>query len=172
MPDNHPQQPRSAGLGIFFVNSQVQPTQTIYVKAKVSGIHSVIMAEAAALALAATINDRLSFHNTTFLSDCQQLVHFLNAADQEHPSDWRIKSYTQLFKTRADHRQAKILQINRNLNTTAHTLARQAFTTSDFSDSAIQPVCSSMSHCTQCPLYDALTDVSLQSVKLIAASCC
>jgi len=39
------------GLGIFFVNPQVQPTQTIYIKAHVSGVHSVLMAEAAALAL-------------------------------------------------------------------------------------------------------------------------
>ena len=130
------------------------------------------MTKAAALALAATLNDQLNFSNTTFLTDSQQLVRFLNAADQEHPPDWRIKSYTQLFKNRADHRHAKILQINRTLNTTADALARQAFSASASTDSGVQPVCSYMSHFTQCPLYDALTDVPLQSVKLIAASCC
>lgn len=171
MPDQPSQQSRSGGLGIFFVNSQVQPTQTIYIKSQVSGIHSVLMAKAAALALAATLNDRLNFSNTTFLNS-QQLVRFLNAADQEHPPDWRIKSYTQLFKNRADHRHAKILQIYRTLDTTADALARQAFSASAPTDSGVQPVCSYMSHFTQCPLYDALTDVPLQSVKLIAASCC
>lgn len=86
-PDHAPQPPRSAGLGIFFVNPQVRPTQTIYIKAHVSGVHSVLMAEAAALALAATISDHLNYTNTTFLSDCQQLVQFLNEDDQSHPPD-------------------------------------------------------------------------------------
>jgi hypothetical protein len=53
------------------------------------------MAEAAALALASTINDRLNFNNTSFLSDCQQLVQFLNAIDQTNPPDWKIKFFTQ-----------------------------------------------------------------------------
>lgn len=86
-PDHTPQPPRSAGLGIFFVNPQVRPTQTIYIKAHVSGVHSVLMAEAAALSLAATISDHLNYTNTTFLSDCQQLVQFLNEDDQSHPPD-------------------------------------------------------------------------------------
>jgi hypothetical protein len=43
------------------------------------------MAEAAALALAARVNESLNFDNTTFLSDCQQLVHFLNQQDHTHP---------------------------------------------------------------------------------------
>jgi len=57
---DHPsQQPRLAGLGIFFVNTQVQPAQTIYIKAHMPATQSVIMAEAAALALAALVNNRL-----------------------------------------------------------------------------------------------------------------
>ncbi|XP_066388478.1 uncharacterized protein [Miscanthus floridulus] len=172
MPDQPSLPPRIAGLGIFLVNPQVQPTQTIYIKAQVSGVHSVLMAKAAALALAATLNDRLNFNNTTFLSDCQQLVHFLNAADQNHPPDWRIKSYTQLFRNTAYPRHAKIYKINRNLNTTAHALARQAFSASVPIVSSIEPVCSYMRHATHCPLLDALTDVNLQSVTVIAAYCC
>jgi hypothetical protein len=92
-----------------------------------SDAHSVIMAEAAALALAAVINDSLNFTNTNFLSDCQQLVYFLNSADQSNPPDWRIKFYTQTFINYASRCQAKIFKIDRNLNTTAHGLARQAF---------------------------------------------
>jgi len=65
---------KTAGLGVFFVNAQVQPAQTIYIKAFITGVDSVLMAEAAAT----TINDRLSFNNTNYLSDCQELVQFLS----------------------------------------------------------------------------------------------
>jgi hypothetical protein len=85
------------------------------------------MAEAAALALAAMVNDRLNFNNTAFLSDCQQLVHFLNTTDQTYPPDWRIKPFTQIFTNCSAYRQAKIFEISRNLNSTADSLARQAF---------------------------------------------
>jgi hypothetical protein len=72
---------RLPSLEIFFVNTQVQLAQTIYIKAHMPTTQSMIMAEAAALALTALVNNRLSFNNTAFLSDCQQLVHFLNSAD-------------------------------------------------------------------------------------------
>lgn len=80
-PDQLHQQPKLARLGILFVNPQAQPTQTIYIQAQASGVHSVLMAKAATLALAAIINIRLNFNNTYFLSNCQQLVKFLNGAD-------------------------------------------------------------------------------------------
>ena len=94
LPDHTLSPPRTAGIGIFLVNTQVQPVQTIYIKALMSGAHSVIMAEAAALALAAMVADLLNFTNIAFLSDCNQLVQFLNADDQNHPPDWRIKPFT------------------------------------------------------------------------------
>ena len=94
VPDHPSLPPRMAGLGILFVNTQVQPAQTIYIKAIMSDAHSVIMAEAAALALAAMVADLLNFTNIAFLSDCNQLVQFLNADDQNHPPDWRIKPFT------------------------------------------------------------------------------
>jgi hypothetical protein len=125
-PDHPSLPPGLAGLGIFFVNTQVQPAQTIYIEAHLSGTQSVIMAEAAALALAAMVNDRLNFNNTAFLSDCQQLVHFLNTTDQTYPPDWRIKPFTQIFTNCSAYRQAKIFKISRNLNSTADSLARQA----------------------------------------------
>ena len=71
-------------MGILFVNTEVQPVQTIYIKAHVSRVQSVLMAEVAALALAAMVNDNLNFNNTMFLLDCRQLVDFLNQTDQEH----------------------------------------------------------------------------------------
>jgi hypothetical protein len=104
-----------AGIGILFVNTQ--STQTIFIKAQLAGVQSVLMAEAAALALAAQVIDSLHYDNTTFLSDCQQLVLFLNQQDQSHTPDWRIKYYTQSFTNSSAPRRAKILKINRNLNT-------------------------------------------------------
>jgi hypothetical protein len=93
-PDNQPTIIRKAGIGILFVNPQVQPVQTIYIRAQLSQALSVLMAEAAALALAAIIADRLHYNNVTFLSDCQWLVHFLNSTDLTNPPEWQIKHYT------------------------------------------------------------------------------
>jgi hypothetical protein len=44
--------PRDAGIGIFIVDTQVQPPHSIFIKAAMKNSSSVIMAEAAALALA------------------------------------------------------------------------------------------------------------------------
>jgi ribonuclease HI len=127
LPDNPTMSNRKAGLGILFVNTQVQPAQTIFIKAQFTASQSVLMAEAAALAIAATLNDSLHFDSTTFLSDSQQLVHFLNQQDQSHPPDWRIKFLTQSFTNYSVRRRATILKISRNLSATADGLARQAF---------------------------------------------
>lgn len=95
VPDQALAPPRTAGLGVFFVNTQqVQQVQTICIKALMSGAHSVIMAEAAGLALAAMVADNVHFTNITFLSDYNILVQFLNADDQNHPLDWRMKPFT------------------------------------------------------------------------------
>lgn len=151
-PDNNSQTPRTAGLGIFSVNTQVQRTQTIFIKAQVSGVHSVLMAEAAALVLAAIINERLNFDNTIFLSNSQILVHFLNALDHNNPPDWRIKPYTQMFKNTANRRHGKIVKINRTMNSTADVLAKQALIAPAHSDAVLQPVCSYACHASQCTL--------------------
>ena len=62
-----------------------------------TGATSVLMAEAAAIALAAIVTDRLNLQQIHFLSDNQQLVQFLNDVDQGNPPDWRIKHFTQVF---------------------------------------------------------------------------
>jgi hypothetical protein len=73
---------------------QVNPPQSVYVKAAITYSSSVLMAEAAALALAATITHQLHLQHTNFLTDNQELVHIFNASDHTNPSDWRIKRYT------------------------------------------------------------------------------
>jgi len=89
--------PRLAGLGVFILNTQAHPVQSIYIKARFRDSTSVLMAEAASLALAAQVIQRLNITNCNFLSDCEQLVHFLNMADHSDPPDWRIKPFTAAF---------------------------------------------------------------------------
>jgi hypothetical protein len=76
-----------------------------------TGVESVLMAKAAALALAAVVNDRLNFTNTTFLSDCQNPVQFINTADQSTPLDWRILPFTQLFVNLTGNRGSNLYNI-------------------------------------------------------------
>ena len=87
---------------------------------------SVLMAEAAALALAATITAQLQLHHINFLSDSQQLVDFFNSSDHSNPPDWRIKYLTQLFDNFTSNRSTGTFKTQRNQNQTADTLARQA----------------------------------------------
>jgi len=164
--------PDKSGLGILIVNVQVQPTQTIYIQAKLAECTSVLMAEAVSLAFAATVAETLNLSNINFLSDCQQLVHFLNAVDQSNPPDWRIKPFTQMFSNYARSRESKIFKIKRQLNSTADALARQALSVSASQYSSLEPTCSYEHHVLQCSLLQALQAVDLDNVTIISARCC
>jgi hypothetical protein len=96
-PDKLPSPADEAGIGIFLVNTQVLPTQMVYIAARLNASTSVLMAEAAALALASTVTDRMNLQGINFLSDCAQLVQFLNMQDHTNPPDWRSKHFTQIF---------------------------------------------------------------------------
>jgi ribonuclease HI len=144
-PDQHPQTMKSARLGVFIVNTEAQPTQTVYIKATLQECSLVLMTEAAGLALAVQITQLMELTNITFLSDCQQLVQFLNASDHTNPPDWRIKHFTQLYCNLAQNRNLRIFKISRTLNTTADTLARQALSNTGHQGSGIVSQCSFMS---------------------------
>ena len=92
--DAHSTTTSNAGIGIFILNFQVQPAQSIYIKATMQNCHSVLMGEAAALALGAKLVQAMQISSCNFLLDSQQLVVFLHNANQDHPTDWRMKSYT------------------------------------------------------------------------------
>jgi len=113
VPDNQNINTNNAGLGIFIFNSQVQPPQAIYVKAQLHNYRSVLMGEAAALALGATIVKALQIQSCTFLSDSQQLMHFLHQEQQENPPQWRIKPFTQAYSNIAAILQAQLFKISR-----------------------------------------------------------
>lgn len=171
-PDHEPTISRTAGIGIFFVNPQVQPVHTIYIRAQMTQTLSVLMAEAAAMALAATLAEQLHYDNVTFLFDCQQLVDFLSSPDRNNPPEWQITYYTQVFVNSTASHHAKIYKISRDLNTTADNLAKQASSATVPSTANLSHTCSNMAHISRCPLVDALHNLKINSVILLAASCC
>ncbi|OQU90593.1 hypothetical protein SORBI_3001G004550 [Sorghum bicolor] len=104
-----------------------------------------------------------------FLSDCQQLVYFLNREDITNPPDWRIKPFTQIFANCVTNRQSYLHKIHRSLNSTADSLARQAYSSDTLQ---FESHCSSV-HCgTICSVLQALFNVDLPHVNIIVVSWC
>lgn len=171
-PDHPTAQPRNAGICITFFNPQVQPALNVHIKAQMTESTSVLMAEAAALALAASISQALHFQDITFLSDCELLVKFLNSSDLSNPPDWRSKIYTQQFINFKCQSQARIFNINRDINRVADSLAKQAFSAHVNLSSEFHFECLHACHASQCPVKEALLSVTLNSVRLLAAQCC
>jgi hypothetical protein len=157
--------PRPAGIGIFIVNMQVQPPLKLQVNATLSDASSVIMAEAAGLAIAANIAQLMNLQHINFFTDNQELVSFFNGADKSNPPDWRIKTYTQLFINHTSSRSTGVFKISRELNLIAHNLAQQA---------SQHPQHSSWSciHVPQCPIMAMLLSLAINNVRILTAICC
>jgi hypothetical protein len=168
-PDNLPSPADEAGIGIFLVNTQVLPTQMVYIAARLNASTSVLMAEAAALALASTVTDRMNLQGINFLSDCAQLVQFLNMQDHTNPPDWRSKHFTQIFSNCTRDRDSKIYKIPRSLNVTADALARQALGQSRHQH---QFSCSYEHQASLCTVLQALVSINISNVTVLSARCC
>jgi hypothetical protein len=130
------------------------------------------MAEAAALALAATVTAHIQIQRINFLSDNQELVNFFNSSDLSHPPDWRIKHMTQHFINYNHSRSLRTYKISGVLNQTADTLARQALRDIDSSTHAASYSCSNADNVNQCTLQAALQSVTIDFVMVLAAACC
>lgn len=167
-PDSPLQVPRKAGLGVFFLNTCPGESGTIYIKALVQRCTSVLMAEAAALALAARTALALGIQRPLFLSDNQRLVTFLSGNDHTHPPAWNIKSFTQSFVNHSSKVHGRIYKIQRELNKTAHTLATQAFRSISLSCTELVN-CTNASHGDSCPTKEALLSVTGDVFTSIAA---
>ena len=85
------------------------------------------MAEAAAMALAARIARALGLQQANYLTDNQLLVNFFNSNSLSTPPDRRIKPLTQDFIHSLEANQIKVYKIAREINITAHSLAKQAY---------------------------------------------
>lgn len=171
-PDQPNQQPTTAGLGIFLLNMQEQPSKALSIRDKFLGSTLVIMAEAASLALASIITNRLNITEVSFLSDNEQLAQFLNKQDQSNPPDWRIKPLTQLYTNNATATASRTYKIPRRLNTIADSLTRQAFQEAMHNVQSLEFSCSNATHGFQCLFLQALHNVGFNDVTILAASCC
>jgi ribonuclease HI len=125
-PDSISHNIRPAGLGIVIVNTQMQPASKIHIKAILKDTSSVIMAEAAAISLAAKVLNALQVHEAYILSDNIVLLQYLGEQDRIHPPDWRMKTYIQHFDEALQTSSFSISKIDRNNNDEADFLARQA----------------------------------------------
>ena len=94
-PDTTPNATRPVGLGIFFLH----PSQQLkcYIKARTEQVNSVLMAETAAMALAAKIISLIGFREISFLTDNKLLATFFNGASFDTPPQWDIKPFSQNF---------------------------------------------------------------------------
>jgi hypothetical protein len=95
-PDQNSPSSRRANLGVFIINTQAHPAQSIYIQGMISNATSVLMAEAAALALAAMVASLLNLCPPNYLT-CQQPVTFFNGSNHSSPPDWTIKVFNQKF---------------------------------------------------------------------------
>jgi hypothetical protein len=93
-PDLSPNEIRSAGIGIFITNTQLQPPLSITIKAALNASPSVFVAEAAALALGATLLHIMQLNPVNFFTDNQLLSHYINSAGHLDIPDWRAAAYT------------------------------------------------------------------------------
>ncbi|XP_039780859.1 uncharacterized protein LOC120648186, partial [Panicum virgatum] len=164
-PDLSQDQDRRAGLGVFIVYN----CYTTYIKARMQHCSSVLMAEAAALLLAANAFSELQVQEGTFLSDNQQLVTYFNTHDSGQPPAWNIKHITQGFINKNRNCNHRIYKIARSLNSTAHILANQALHSPAMN---VTFSCANQAHSGSCPLRVALEAVNLESISILAASCC
>jgi ribonuclease HI len=97
--DSHNSSHKPAGLGIFIVNTDINPPFAIFIKAFLQVSSSVLMAESAALALAIYICRNMNLQHVNFYSDTQLLVDCLNGPDSSNPPDWRIKPFTHFVQS-------------------------------------------------------------------------
>lgn len=167
-----PRVSRQAGLGVFIVNNRTGSSSTIYIKALLKNSSSVLMAEAAALALGAQVLCTLGIQQPFFLSDNQQLVSFFNGKDHINPPQWEIKPFTQIFIINTSRNNARTFKIDRKLNITSHILGTQAFNSSNSNSHELVTTCTNPFHVNSCLSLTAINSVLGDSFTLIAASCC
>jgi hypothetical protein len=121
------------------------------------------------LRFAATVIHSLQIRECSFLSDCEQLVHFINSSDHSNPPDRRIKPYTPVYDNLSNIISSGLLKVIRNNNTTADALARQA---QGNQAPTLETMCTHQHGCDHCFVSQVLHSVDLPDVFILAARCC
>jgi ribonuclease HI len=132
---------------------------------------SVLMAESAALAFAASLCRYMNPEQLHLYSDSQLLVVCLNGPDPSNPPDWRIKPFTQIIQ-HSLNTSYKVYKIPRAQNMMADSLARRALHNLLSFQPSSPFTCTNPDHCQGCPVTNALQLVTINSVMVQAASCC
>ena len=133
---------------------------------------SVLQAEAAGLALAASIISSMHITNAHLLVDNQSIVNYINGSDHSNPPDWKIKPFTQEVTNLQAGTSTTIHKIRRQHNQMADLLARKSVSASYVNQLVFSGLCVNPSHAHGCPFLDALQFVTINDVMVIAASCC
>lgn len=157
---------------MFILNTHVHPPQIILLQAKMSNTTSVLMAEAAAMTLAAKVVSLLQLQGINFLTDNQHLVTFFDSANHSTPPDWTIKWLTQQFINYTSQSSCHVYKISRDSNISAHMLARHASSDNTSSSQHAVVSCSRLEAVTMCPLRVALSSIQWEYFSLLAAQCC
>jgi ribonuclease HI len=169
-PDSNNYSPNFAGLGVFIVNTNVNPSFSVFIKALMQDSTSVLMVESAALALATSLCNNMNLEQLNLYSDSQLLVDCLNGRDPSNPPDWRIKPFTQIIQHFLNT-SYKVCKIPRAQNMMADSLARRALHNLLSFQPSTPVTCTNPDHCQGCPLRNALQLITINSVMVLAASC-
>ena len=157
---------RWVGLGIFVCFAGFQPSKSIYIRAR-RRVNSVLMAELAALVLAAKVAETLELRNATFYTDCRDLV--LQLQKGEAQAFWSLRPLISQFLCLQDRFLFKVGKINRQENEIAHCLAMQAKAMSNHTLPSFS--CHFLNHGIACDAITALQDVTWGPVDLIDVIC-
>jgi ribonuclease HI len=139
----------------------------------VKDVSSVVMAEAAALAMAASIAIKFGFMQVSFLTDSSKLQQFLSTLDQNNPPDWRMLTYTQQYLSSTTQIQASLFKISRTDNLEADSLAKEAhlqvasvhqpsYLHCSFGAHPSVPVISCSAFCKQLMYFDSVSSMLLK----------
>lgn len=140
---------------------------TIYIRVVHNKIHSVVAAQAAALASTTTILKELNLGEISYFLNCNQLVDFINSKDRSDPPDWHMLPFIQDFNFAMENTRYSVSKIQRDLNSTTDSLAKLAFNSPQVQFHDYVPRCSTQSHCQQCPLLRALPYVNNAFHRLV-----
>lgn len=102
----------------------------------------------------------------------EQITSVLMAESEAMALAAKISSMLGISEISAASFNWKVFKIHRELNTTAHVLANQVFRNSLGTISNLRISCTNERHVHSCPLKEALTFVTWESISLLAASCC
>ena len=151
-----------------FYKHRCRTAVSIYVKARITTIQSVLVAEAAAISLAAKTISLLNITAANYICDNKLLVNMLSSQSPSGLQDWTLKPLLIEFKSNNREVQHQVYKIHRSQNITSHSLPYQART---FYSNFPLFVCSNLDHRLSCPVIQSQQSVHWANVILLHVRC-